>query len=103
MAGEPGGNARIRAGRHPLRRQPGRRAAAARRRRGAGERAGRRGTRARRSRLAPAVSSPPLPLAVREHRLGLDGPWEVELEADAKPQPIVVPYTFESELSGIGL
>jgi beta-galactosidase/beta-glucuronidase len=52
--------------------------------------------------LDPAVSSPPLPLAVRERRLGLDGPWEVELEPAAEPQPIVVPYTFESELSGIG-
>jgi len=48
------------------------------------------------------VSSPPLPLAVRERRLSLDGVWEVQLEPGAAPQPILVPFTFESELSGIG-
>jgi beta-galactosidase/beta-glucuronidase len=47
--------------------------------------------------------SPPLPLAVRERRLSLDGTWEVQLEPDAELRPIVVPFTFESELSGIGL
>ena len=47
--------------------------------------------------------SPPLPLAVRARRLSLDGSWEVQLEPGAKAQPIVVPFTFESELSGIGL
>jgi beta-galactosidase/beta-glucuronidase len=48
------------------------------------------------------VSAPPLPLAVRERRLSLEGVWEVQLEPGADPQAIVVPFTFESELSGIG-
>jgi beta-galactosidase/beta-glucuronidase len=45
---------------------------------------------------------PPLPRAVRDRRLSLDGPWEVRLEPDGEFQPIVVPFTFEASLSGIG-
>jgi hypothetical protein len=48
------------------------------------------------------VSSPPLPLEVRERRLGLDGPWEVQLDPGAGYRTIIVPFTFESQLSGIG-
>lgn len=42
------------------------------------------------------------PRALRERTLSLDGPWEVQLEPDEPFQPIVVPFTFEAELSGIG-
>jgi beta-galactosidase/beta-glucuronidase len=52
--------------------------------------------------VGAALTSAPLPLAVREHRLSLDGLWDVQLEPGCEPQPIVVPFTFESELSGIG-
>jgi beta-galactosidase/beta-glucuronidase len=48
------------------------------------------------------VSSPPLPLEVRERRVSLDGTWEIELEPGAAPVAIEVPFTFESSLSGIG-
>lgn len=46
--------------------------------------------------------SAPLPRERRERRLSLDGEWEVEL-APGEPRPIVVPFSFESALSGIGL
>jgi beta-galactosidase/beta-glucuronidase len=42
------------------------------------------------------------PRAVRERTLSLDGTWEVRLEPAEPFQPIVVPFTFEAELSGIG-
>jgi len=45
---------------------------------------------------------PPLPREVRERRLSLDGTWEVQLEPNASFEPIVVPFTFEAPLSGIG-
>jgi beta-galactosidase/beta-glucuronidase len=48
------------------------------------------------------IEGHPLPQAARERWLGLDGPWQVQLEPDAGWRPIVVPFTFESELSGIG-
>jgi beta-galactosidase/beta-glucuronidase len=44
----------------------------------------------------------PLPLEVRERRQSLDGAWEVQLEPDRPFEPIVVPFTFEAPLSGIG-
>jgi beta-galactosidase/beta-glucuronidase len=44
----------------------------------------------------------PLPLEVRERRLSLDGIWEVQLEPGDLFQPILVPFTFEAPLSGIG-
>jgi beta-galactosidase/beta-glucuronidase len=46
--------------------------------------------------------SAPLPRERRERRLTLDGIWQLELEPGARPVPIVVPFTFESALSGIG-
>src|SRR5439155_11268043 len=49
-----------------------------------------------------AAVMPPLPREVRERRLSLDGIWEVQLEPDATFEPIVVPFTFEAPLSGIG-
>lgn len=44
----------------------------------------------------------PLPQAARDHTSSLDGPWEVRLEPGAEWWPIVVPFTFEAPLSGIG-
>jgi beta-galactosidase/beta-glucuronidase len=46
--------------------------------------------------------SAPLPCERRDRRLSLDGTWELELEPGAPPVPIVVPFTFEAPLSGIG-
>jgi beta-galactosidase/beta-glucuronidase len=46
--------------------------------------------------------STPLPRERRDRRLLLDGRWQVELEPGAEPVPIVVPFTFETPLSGIG-
>jgi beta-galactosidase/beta-glucuronidase len=41
--------------------------------------------------------------AVTRPRLDLDGgDWTIELEPGAEPLPIVVPFTFEAPLSGIG-
>jgi beta-galactosidase/beta-glucuronidase len=48
------------------------------------------------------LNDPPLPRAVRERRLSLDGIWEVQLEPGRVLEPIVVPFTFEAALSGIG-
>jgi beta-galactosidase/beta-glucuronidase len=48
------------------------------------------------------TSTHPLPQAARTAWLGLDGTWEVELPAGARPRPIRVPFTFEAPLSGIG-
>jgi beta-galactosidase/beta-glucuronidase len=42
------------------------------------------------------------PRAVRERTLSLDGSWDVQLEPNEPFQPIVVPFTFEAALSGIG-
>jgi len=42
------------------------------------------------------------PVAVTRRRASLDGPWTIELEPGAEPLPIVVPFTFEAPLSGIG-
>jgi beta-galactosidase/beta-glucuronidase len=50
---------------------------------------------------AHAVTAP-LPREVRERRLSLDGTWEIKLEPDLPFEPIVVPYSFEAPLSGIG-
>ncbi|HET7138212.1 MAG TPA: hypothetical protein VFI04_07635 [Gaiellaceae bacterium] len=44
----------------------------------------------------------PLPRERRERRLSLDGAWQLELEPAAGWAPIVVPFTFEAPLSGIG-
>jgi beta-galactosidase/beta-glucuronidase len=48
------------------------------------------------------IEGHPLPQAARERWLSLDGPWEVQLEPDAEWRAILVPYAFESVLSGIG-
>jgi hypothetical protein len=45
----------------------------------------------------------PLPRERRARRVSLDGAWLVELEPGAEPRPIIVPFTFEAPLSGIGL
>jgi beta-galactosidase/beta-glucuronidase len=50
----------------------------------------------------PSREEPPLPRAVRERRLSLNGTWAVELDPGAGPLPIDVPWTFEAPLSGIG-
>jgi beta-galactosidase/beta-glucuronidase len=42
------------------------------------------------------------PRALRERTLSLDGTWDVQLEPGEPFQPIVIPFTFEAELSGIG-
>jgi beta-galactosidase/beta-glucuronidase len=39
---------------------------------------------------------------VRDDRLSLDGTWEVQLEPGSPYLPILVPFTFEAPLSGIG-
>jgi beta-galactosidase/beta-glucuronidase len=42
------------------------------------------------------------PRALRERTLSLDGTWDVQLEPGEPFRPIVVPFTFEASLSGIG-
>lgn len=42
------------------------------------------------------------PRAVRQRTLSLDGTWDVQLEPGEQFRPIVVPFTFEAPLSGIG-
>src|SRR5687768_10086713 len=49
-----------------------------------------------------ASSAHPLPQAARDAWSSLDGAWEVELPAGARPRPIRVPFPFEAALSGIG-
>jgi beta-galactosidase/beta-glucuronidase len=49
-----------------------------------------------------APDDPPLPRAVRQRRLALDGPWTVELGPGSEPLPIRVPFPYEAPLSGIG-
>jgi beta-galactosidase/beta-glucuronidase len=46
--------------------------------------------------------SAPLPREVRARRLSLDGTWQVQLEPGTPFEPIIVPFTFEAALSGIG-
>jgi beta-galactosidase/beta-glucuronidase len=50
-----------------------------------------------------AALAAPLPRERRERRLSLDGAWEVRLEPGEAFRAIRVPFTFEAELSGIGL
>lgn len=53
--------------------------------------------------MSPQVSRPaPLPQAARADWESLDGLWQLELPAGAAARPIVVPWTFEASLSGIG-
>ena len=47
------------------------------------------------------MSGHPLPQAARAEWLSLDGAWQIELSG-GRPQPILVPWSFEARLSGIG-